>query len=160
MQGNYWASVLQQRMTRRRAIVATGATAAGAAFLAACGGSDSGSSSSSSSSGTTQTESKLLTKVTDTTSSAKRGGTMKWTQASEPLHFDGMAQGQAQLNIYNGMVYDSLVRNKPGIGQPTTWTEVLPALAESWEVSPDKLTITFKLRQGVKFHNKAPVNGR
>src|SRR4051795_7796364 len=161
MQGNYWASVLQQRMTRRRAIVATGATAAGAAFLAACGGSDSGSSSSStSSSGTTQTESKLLTKVTDTTSSAKRGGTMKWTQASEPLHFDGMAQGQAQLNIYNGLAYDSLVRNKPGITEPTTWTEVLPALAESWEISPDKLTITFKLRQGVKFHNKAPVNGR
>src|SRR5262245_40834601 len=147
MQGNYWASVLQQRMTRRRAIVATGATAAGAAFLAACGGSDSGgSSSSSSSSGTsTQAESKLLTKVTDTTSSAKRGGTMKWTQASEPLHFDGMAQGQAQLNIYNGMVYDSLVRNKPGIGAPTTWTEVLPALAESWEISPDKTSITFKL---------------
>ena len=57
-------------------------------------------------------------------SKAKRGGTMKWTQASEPLHFDGQAQGQAQLNIYNGMVYESLVRNKPGIGKPSTLTEV------------------------------------
>jgi peptide/nickel transport system substrate-binding protein len=158
MQGNYWASVLQQRITRRKAIVATGMTAASAAFLAACGGSDSGTSSSSTTS--TQPESKLLTKITDSSSSVKRGGAMKWTQASEPLHFDGMAQGQAQLNIYNGMVYSSLVRNKPGVGEPTTNTEVLPSLAESWEISPDKTTITFKLRQGVKFHNKAPVNGR
>jgi peptide/nickel transport system substrate-binding protein len=85
---------------------------------------------------------------------------MRWTQASEPLHFDGMAQGQAQLNIYNGMVYDSLVRNKPGITQPTTNTEVLPSLAESWEISPDKTSITFKLRQGVKWQAVAPVNGR
>ena len=85
---------------------------------------------------------------------------MKWTQASEPLHFDGQAQGQAQLNIYNGMVYESLVRNKPGIGKPSTLTESLPNLAESWEVSPDKLTISFKLRQGVKWQNIAPVNGR
>ena len=34
------------------------------------------------------------------------------------------------------------------------------ALAESWEISPDLLTYTFNIRQGVQFHDKAPVNGR
>ena len=34
------------------------------------------------------------------------------------------------------------------------------ALAESWEISPDGLTYTFKIRQGVYWHDKAPMNGR
>ena len=33
-------------------------------------------------------------------------------------------------------------------------------LAESWDISEDGLTYTFKIRQGVKWQNKAPMNGR
>ena len=34
------------------------------------------------------------------------------------------------------------------------------ALAESWEISGDGLTYTFNIRKGVRWHNKAPMNGR
>ena len=33
-------------------------------------------------------------------------------------------------------------------------------LAERWESSPDGLSFTFSIRQGVNWHNKAPMNGR
>lgn len=45
------------------------------------------------------------------------------------------------FNIYEGLL------------KPNEKGELLPAIAESYEVSPDGLTYTFKLRGGVKFHN-------
>ena len=43
-------------------------------------------------------------------------------------------------------IYNRLVEFAPGT------TNVQPALAESWDVSADGMEVTFKLRQGVKFH--------
>ena len=33
-------------------------------------------------------------------------------------------------------------------------------LVESWDISADGLTFTFHIRQGVNWHDKAPMNGR
>src|SRR5438876_10582097 len=34
-------------------------------------------------------------------------------------------------------------------------TNIVPAIAESWTVSPDGKVVTFKLRKGIKFHSNA-----
>ena len=154
MTSGYWSRALTKRLNRRRTLAATGSAIGAAAFLAACGGGDDGSS------GGIKDSSGLITEPEDTSKTAKRGGVFKWASSSEPNHFDGGIQGQASLNVYNGLAYGSLVQNKPGYKEPSSNTESVPDLAESWEFSADKTQVTFKLRQGVKWHNKAPVNGR
>lgn len=47
-------------------------------------------------------------------------------------------------------VYDTLV-------EPDADLQMRPALAESWDVTPDQLTWTFHLRRGVKFHDGSPL---
>jgi ABC-type transport system substrate-binding protein len=155
---SYWSKVLQGRLSRRRALAVTASTAAGAAFLAACGSDDDGGGGGSSA-GPRDT-SGLLNELQDTSKEAKQGGAFVFNNLRDPNHLDGQAQGQVQLNVFNGLAYESLVRNKAGYKQPSSYSEVEGQLSDSWEVSPDKLTITFKLRQGVKWHNKAPINGR
>ncbi|MCP4381389.1 MAG: ABC transporter substrate-binding protein [Hyphomicrobiales bacterium] len=49
-------------------------------------------------------------------------------------------------------VYDGLVRYKDGT------LEVEPSLAESWTISDDGTVYTFKLRDGIMFHDGSPLN--
>jgi peptide/nickel transport system substrate-binding protein len=65
---------------------------------------------------------------------------------------DPMAWSTAATGL--NQVYENLFRFKPGT------LEVEPWLAESYEVSPDKRTYTFRLRKGVKFHDGTPFNAK
>ncbi|MGH2589075.1 MAG: ABC transporter substrate-binding protein [Dehalococcoidia bacterium] len=62
-------------------------------------------------------------------------------------------EGQGVSGLY---VYDRLVNGR--LGQDTAKEYILGA-AQSVE-QPDPTTIIFKLRPGMTFHNRAPVNGR
>ena len=73
-------------------------------------------------------------------------------QIAEPKSLD--PQAVTAVNDFRILLnlYDGLVRYKPGT------LEVEPALAESWEISDDGLNYTFKLREGVKFHDGSAFN--
>ncbi|MED5402270.1 MAG: ABC transporter substrate-binding protein, partial [SAR324 cluster bacterium] len=65
----------------------------------------------------------------------------------EPPHLDPTAGAAAAIDeVVYANVFEGLTR----INQNA---EVLPALAESWIISADGLTYSFKLRNGVKFHD-------
>jgi peptide/nickel transport system substrate-binding protein len=57
-------------------------------------------------------------------------------------------------------VYDRLLGFKRGPEADPYKLEIVPELATSWDASPDGLTYTFKLKQGVKWQNVAPLNAR
>ena len=52
--------------------------------------------------------------------------------------------------IARTVAYDGLVRYN------REWDEIIPNLAESWEVSEDSRVYTFKLREGLKWNNGSP----
>jgi peptide/nickel transport system substrate-binding protein len=149
---NYWSKLTSQRLSRRRALAATGVTATAAALLAACGG---GGKSSGSGGGD---KSSLVAQPVDTLKQAKRTSTLKSRNFADPASLDVTTPNNPITPFYDA-VYNCLVVFQPGYMKPTE-NVVAPDLAESWETSPDGLQITLKLRQGVKWHNKPPVNGR
>jgi len=73
-------------------------------------------------------------------------------QIAEPKSLD--PQAVTATNDFRIVVnmYDGLVRYKSGT------LEVEPDLAESWTISDDGTVYTFKLREGVTFHDGTPVN--
>ncbi len=58
----------------------------------------------------------------------------------------------------NWMVIDCIARGLTHVDYETS--EPKPALAESWTVSADQLTYTFKIRSGVKFHDGTTVSAK
>ena len=74
-----------------------------------------------------------------------------WHTTISPAWFDPQ-ENPPQITPYNFAyaVHDALVKHMPG--QPFA-----PSLAESYEVAPDYKSATFKLRQGITFHNGDPI---
>ncbi|TSD83044.1 ABC transporter substrate-binding protein [Mycobacterium sp. KBS0706] len=91
-----------------------------------------------------------LTLVLATTAMAqdiKQGGTMTETFKDDVTTLDPAIGYDWQNWSMIKSLFDGLMDYKPGT------TDLVPNLAESFEVSADGLTYTFKLRHGIKFHN-------
>jgi peptide/nickel transport system substrate-binding protein len=88
------------------------------------------------------------------------GGTRVLQMPSEiSTHIHPLLQTDpAAMGVVSGTVYSKLLEFRTG--PDVTTLEIEPDLAESWEVSPDGLTYTFRLRGDVRWHNVPPVNGR
>ncbi|AZL58722.1 ABC transporter substrate-binding protein [Tabrizicola piscis] len=78
---------------------------------------------------------------------ATAGGTITVTYKDDVATLDPAIGYDWQNWSMIKSLFDGLMDYTPGT------TELRPGLAESYEISPDGLVYTFKLRAGVKFHN-------
>jgi ABC-type transport system substrate-binding protein len=168
MSDSYWDKLTRTRLSRRRALLAAGTGSAAAAFLAACGGDDDDSASTGAGGGSTggatgstggAATSDLLIKPTDLTASAKRGGTLNIFGNFSASHFEQLLSVSGSGGLLASKTYNTLTRQTLGTHNNLSQGEVEGEFADSWEMSADGLTVTYKVRPAT-FDRRPPTNGR
>jgi peptide/nickel transport system substrate-binding protein len=155
VEANYWTHLLERRVSRRSALRtgATGAATIGAAgFLAACGSSNKNNNAASKSNASSGAAATSATAAASGTAAAASGGPTLTpaakTGGTYNVGFTGPFAGVDPHNsVYGGagivpVVYSLLVRANIFRAQ----YGIIPDLAASYEIMPDKLTYVFHLR--------------
>ncbi len=88
----------------------------------------------------------------ESSSGGEAGGTLVFAGAADPVLIDGALVSDGESIRAITQIFETLINLKPGT------TELAPGLATDWEVSPDALTYTFTLRDGVKFQDGTDFN--
>lgn len=91
----------------------------------------------------------LLSVVMFAGETPKKGGTFIIAHWGDPISFNPDAKVDDAGNGIYGCIFSKLITLDADYN-------VIPDLAESWEVSEDGLTYTFHLRKGVKWHDGHP----
>ncbi len=87
----------------------------------------------------------------------RAGGELIFVVAAEPPSFDAHREETFAMLHPTAPHYNTLLRVDPN---DKTGTRFIGDLAESWTVSADKRTYTFKLRRGVKFHDGSVMTSK
>jgi peptide/nickel transport system substrate-binding protein len=131
------------RLTALAAFLALGAAAVA---LSACGG-----SSSTAAGVATTAEAGVGAGAKKVEGNPVKGGTLVYATDREPTCLDPHNLGDMPQTYVARQYLDSLVSMQPN-------GDVVPWLADSWEISKDGLEYTFHLKHGVKFTDGTPFD--
>ncbi|MBS3812926.1 ABC transporter substrate-binding protein, partial [Candidatus Bipolaricaulota bacterium] len=79
------------------------------------------------------------------------GGTLTYSSTALPKTFNNMVASETSSSDVTEELMAGLTETSPATGR------TVPALAKSWEISEDKKTYTFHLREGLKFSDGEPL---
>jgi ABC-type transport system substrate-binding protein len=157
---NYWLRrVSAGKLSRRRFVGGAAIAGVGAASLGlvGCGDDDDAESPTTAPSGSTTAAPSAAASATAATTAVTRqkGGNARFSSANATYDtFDADRTRFGPMGTILGLANQSVVN----------WSSFTEAkmegyFAQSWE-QPDKTTYVFKVRDGLTWHNKPPVNGR
>ena len=89
----------------------------------------------------------------------KRGGILRMHHRDSPANASVHEASTVSVVIPFMSLFNNLVRFKQHAEKNTAET-IEPELATSWTWSPDSLNLTFKLREGVKWHDGKPFTAK
>jgi peptide/nickel transport system substrate-binding protein len=99
----------------------------------------------------------MLCDVVEAQERPRYGGELIFVLPSEMPSYDGHREGTFGTVHPLAPFYNTLLRIDP---TDRTGTRPVGDLAESWTISPDAMTYTFKLRPGIRFHDGSPTSSR
>jgi len=73
---------------------------------------------------------------------------------AEPATLNPVTATDAYASLINSYIYETLIK------RDEKTLELVPSLAESWEVAEDHLTYVFRLKKGVKWQDGRPLTAR
>ena len=161
---------LSRRSLLRASVVGAGVAAA-TPLLAACGG-GSKSTTTSGSSTTSAASSSTTTSSSSTSTSAAASGASPTAASSSTSAGAPVAGGDVTVGVSTtyidvldpnvtaqtvsheimGPIFDTL------LVQDRDNKQFFPALSSKWDISPDGMTVTFTLNDGIKFHDGSAFN--
>ena len=185
MPGNYWSRVLDNRISRRRAIAVTGASTLAGAFILACGGDDDdgtsppsttggattggatgggatgGGASTAPTAGVQPTEpTSLVAQAIDESAMGVPGGILPFNHGDLEFSIDPALAPSFTSSSLIAPSYSLMVKFGKKVGAKPTPKDITGDGMTSWEVAPDGLTVTYKLRPGLLFDSRPPTSGR
>src|SRR2546430_16170655 len=82
----------------------------------------------------------------------RRGGVLLAVSGADPPSLDPHQESTFATLQLVAPLYSTLLQT-----DPYDYPKVIGDAASEWKISPDALTYTFKIRQGIKFHDGSPL---
>jgi peptide/nickel transport system substrate-binding protein len=93
----------------------------------------------------------LMGSLSQAQETPRSGGTLNYATGTDALTLDPQFVTDVPTSRVVMQIHETLVKYDLDMN-------IVPCLAESWTTSADRLTWTFKLRKGIKFHDGTPFN--
>ena len=93
----------------------------------------------------------LMGSLSQAQETPRSGGTLTYATGTDALTLDPQFVTDVPTSRVVMQIHETLVKYDLDM-------KIIPCLAESWTTSADRLTWTFKIRKGVKFHDGTPLN--
>ena len=106
------------------------------------------------------TEAAATEAATEASAGPVQGGTFRTLYPRDAPTLNVVKESTFATHQPLGLVYNRLLQYVSGEDIPFSSTAIEGDLAQSWEVGGDGLEYTFKLADGIAWHDVAPVNGR
>ena len=90
----------------------------------------------------------VLPGTVDAAEAPRAGGELVFAVGGTPPSYDGHRETTFAMLHPVAPHYSTLLRF-----DPQNYPKIVGDVAESWQVSKDRLTYTFKIRQGIQFHD-------